>query len=166
MGLITKTRDFWYNIQDNYRLYLNDKKVKKRFPKIIKEVAEERESVFNQYNIRYTDNYNLVVYVITIPEEYQTRGQAWQIMDKLNENSYFISRYLREDLGIGDNLSMPEYFHLEDPSNNDIPSCKYLAVWRFEPQLKSKKIPYIINSGITVGSLGIIGGIISLILLL
>ena len=165
MGLFTKIRDSWYNIQDSYKQYLNDKKAKKRFPKIIKEVAEDRESVFNQYNVKYQNNYKQVIYVITIPEEYQRAGQSWQIMDKLNETSYFISRYLREVLGIGDNLSMPEYFHLEDPSNNDIPSCRYLAMWQYQPVLKSKKIPYIINSGISVSGIGIIGLILGLILL-
>ena len=165
MGLFTKIRDSWYNIQDSYKQYLDDKKAKKRFPKIIKEVAEDRESVFNQYNVKYQNNYKQVIYVITIPEEYQIGGQSWQIMDKLNETSYFISRYLRESLGIGDNLSMPEYFHLEDPSNNSTPSCKYLAMWQYQPVLKSKKIPYIINSGISVSGIGIIGLILGLILL-
>ena len=144
MGLFTKIRDSWYNVQDSYKQYLNDKKAKKRFPKIIKEVAEDRESVFNQYNVKYQNNYKQVIYVITIPEEYQIAGQSWQIMD---------------------NLSMPEYFHLEDPSNNDIPSCRYLAMWQYQPVLKSKKIPYIINSGISVCGIGIIGLILGLILL-
>ena len=165
MGLFAKIKDSWYSVQDSYKQYLNDKKAKKRFPKIIKEVAEDRESVFNQYSVKYQNNYKQVIYVITIPEEYQIAGQSWQIMDKLNETSYFISRYLREVLGIGDNLSMPEYFHLEDPSNNDIPSCRYLAMWQYQPVLKSKKIPYIINSSIFVSSIGIIGLILGLILL-
>lgn len=165
MGLITNIKEGWYNIQDSYKQYLNDKKAKRRFPKTIKKVAEDRESVFNQYNIRYSDNYKQVVYLITIPEEYQTKGQSWQIMDKLNENSYFISKYLREELGIGENLSMPEYYHLEDPSDNNTPSCKYLAIWTYQPVLQTKKIPYIINSSITISGLGIIGGIITLLLL-
>ena len=166
MGLITNIKEKWYNIQDKYEQYLSDKKAKKRFPKIIKEVAEDRESIFNQYNVRYSDNYKQVVYVITIPEEYQLRGQSWQIMDKLNENSYFISKYLRENLEIGDNLSMPEYYHIEDPTMNDIPSCKYLSVWTYRPVLESKKVPYIINSVISITSIGIIGFIIASILLL
>ena len=57
MGLITNIKEKWYNIQDKYEQYLSDKKAKKRFPKIIKEVAEDRESIFNQYNVRYSDNY-------------------------------------------------------------------------------------------------------------
>lgn len=166
MGLISNIRDRWFEIQDTYRQYLTDKKAKKRFPKVIKEVAEDRESVFNQYNIRYSDNYKQVVYVITIPEEYQLKGQSWQIMDKLNENSYFISKYLREDLGIGDHLSFPEYYHLEDPSQNDIPSCKYLSIWTYEPVLKTKKVPYIINTICTALAAGIIGGITALVMLL
>lgn len=165
MGLITKIKESWYNIQDNYKLYLSDKKAKKRFPKIIKEVAENRESVFNQYNVKYQNKYKQVIYVITIPEEYQIGGQAWQIMDKLNETSYFISRYLRDELGIGENLSYPEYFHIEDPTDNNTPSCRYLAMWEYRPALKSKKIPYIVNSIISISSIGIIGFILACILL-
>ena len=41
---IQKIKDFWYNIYDQYVLYFNDKKMKKLFPKIIKEQDNDKES--------------------------------------------------------------------------------------------------------------------------
>lgn len=75
-------------------------------------------------------------------------------MDKLNEMSYFVSKYLREDLKLGDNVTIPEFYHVEDPSSGKPFSCRYLAVWNYQPVLKSKKKIYIVNSIVTtlVGS--------------
>ena len=47
---IQKIKDFWYNIYDQYVLYFNDKKMKKLFPKIIKEQDNDKESFFNEQN--------------------------------------------------------------------------------------------------------------------
>ena len=75
-------------------------------------------------------------------------------MDKLNENAYFVTRYLRDELGFGDNITIPEFYHVEDPSSGKPFSCRYLAVWNYQPVLKSKKKIYIVNSIVTtlVGS--------------
>ena len=154
--IIQKIKDFWYNIHDQYVQYYHDKKMKKRFPQIIKEQDNDQESFFNEQNLRTMNDFKQVVQVIDIPEEYQLKGQQWQIMDKLNERTYFISKYLREDLGFQDNVSNPEYYHIEDPSSNTPFSCRYLAIWKYEPVLQSKKIIYIINSCITILVLGII----------
>lgn len=154
--LFINIKYYWFNIYDQYKQYKKDKKAKKNFPKIIKEAAEDRESIFNQYGLQFYNNYKDVAYVIDIPEEYQLKGQQWQIMDKLNESSYFMSKYLREDLGIGENLSQPEYFHIEDPSSNTPLSCRYLAIWHYADVLENKKIPYIINSIIAIIGISII----------
>ena len=154
--LIQKIKDFWYNIHDQYRQYYHDKKMKKLFPKIIQEQDNDKESFFNEQNLRTLDNFMQVVQVIDIPEEYQLKGQQWQIMDKLNENSYFITKYLRDELGFKDNVSIPEYYHIEDPSSNTPLSCRYLAIWKYVNVLKSKKLIYIINSIISVLILGLI----------
>ena len=75
-------------------------------------------------------------------------------MDKLNEMSYFVSKYLRDDLKLGDNVTIPEFYHVEDPSSGKPFSCRYLAIWNYQPVLKSKKKIYIVNSIVTtlVGS--------------
>ena len=45
-------------------------------------------------------------------------------MDKLNEMSYFVSKYLREDLKLGDNVTITEFYHVEDPSSGKTFSCR------------------------------------------
>ena len=75
-------------------------------------------------------------------------------MDKLNDMSYFVSKYLREDLKLGDNVTIQEFYHVEDTSSGKPFSCRYLAIWYYQPVLKSKKKIYIVNSIVTtlVGS--------------
>ena len=70
------------------------------------------------------------------------------------EMSYFVSKYLHEDLKLGDNVTIPEFYHVEDPSSEKSFSCRYLAIWNYRPVLKSKKKIYIVNSIVTtlVGS--------------
>lgn len=164
MKLFRKIKDYYYYIIDQYHIYFNDKKIKKTFSKQIKEVSNDRESYFNEYNLRSMNDFNQIVQVIDIPEEYQLKGQPWQIMDKLNENTYFTTKYLRENLGFGDNVKNPEYYHIEDPSSNTPLSCRYLAIWEYTPVLKSKKLIYTVNSIITLFTSFIIGGLIFLII--
>ena len=151
-----KILNFWYNIIEQYKLYRLDKKNKKLFPKVIEEENNDRDSLYNKYNLRSLDDYTKVVQIIDIPEEYQLKGQQWQIMDKLNENSYFTTIYLKDTLNFKDNIVNPEYYHIEDPSSNTPLSCRYLAIWQITPVLKSKKLIYIINSILTVLAVSIL----------
>ena len=75
-------------------------------------------------------------------------------MDKLNEMPYFVSKYLREDLKLGDNVTIPEFYHVENPSSEKPFSCIYFAIWNYQPVKKKKKKIYIVNSIVTtlVGS--------------
>lgn len=154
MKLIENIKDWWYSLKEEYHQYSKDKLMQKAFIQVIKEEENDRESFFTANNLRSTDGFTKVVHVIDIPEEYQLKGQPWQIMDKLNEMSYFVSKYLREDLKLGDNVTIPEFYHVEDPSSGKPFSCRYLAVWNYQPVLKSKKRIYIVNSIVTtlVGS--------------
>ena len=164
MNIISKIKNCWYDIVDQYQQFYKDKKVKKSFNKIIKEVSNDRTTYFNEYNLKTLNDFKQVVQVIDIPEEYQLKGQPWQIMDKLNETAYFTTKYLRDDLGFGDNVKNPEYYHIEDPSSNTPLSCRYLAIWEYTPILKSKKLIYIINSIISVLGISGIGGLILLLI--
>ncbi len=159
-----KIINWWFNLKEQYKQYYQDKKAKKLFPKVIEEENNDRESLFNQFNLRTTDNFTKVVYVIDIPEEYQLKGQQWQIMDKLNETSFFISKYLRDNLGFKNNIKIPTYYHIEDPTENNPFSCRYLAVWEISPVLESKKTIYTINSIITTLILTLISSIIYFII--
>jgi hypothetical protein len=154
-----KIINWWFKVQEQYRTLKQDKKIKKLFPKLIQEEVNDPESVFNQYNLRTLNDFTQVVQIIDIPEEYQLKGQQWQIMDKLNENTYFIDQYLRKNLNIQDNLDRPEYYHIEDPSSNTPLSCRYLAIWKYKPVLTSKKTIYTINSIISVFTIGLITGL-------
>ncbi|WQJ52394.1 MAG: hypothetical protein [phage Lak_Megaphage_RVC_AP4_GC26] len=154
MKLFENIKDWWNSFLDDYHQSSKDKLMQKAFIKVIKEEENDRESFFTANNLRSTDGFTKVVHVIDIPEEYQLKGQPWQIMDKLNEMSYFVSKYLREDLKLGDNVTIPEFYHVEDPSSGKPFSCRYLAIWNYQPVLKSKKKIYIVNSIVTtlVGS--------------
>lgn len=154
MKLFENIKDWWNSFLDDYHQSSTDKLIKKAFHKIIQSESNDRNSFFNQSNLRATNNFYEVVQVIDIPEEYQLKGQQWQIMDKLNEMSYFVSKYLRDDLKLGENVTIPEFYHIEDPSSGKPFSCRYLAVWNYQSVLKSKKKIYIVNSIVTtlVGS--------------
>ena len=134
----------------------------KAFVQVIQEEENDRESFFNANNLRSTDGFTKVVHVIDIPEEYQLKGQPWQIMDKLNENAYFVTRYLRDELGFGDNVTSPEFYHIEDPSSGKRFSTRYFGIWSYTPVLKSKKRIYIVNGIISTLIAGIIGGLTAL----
>lgn len=85
-------------------------------------------------------------------------GRDWQIKDKLDDNSYIVSRYLKTKLGYANNIDGPEYYHIEDPTDEHA-STKYIAVWNFVNQLKSKKLIYTINitTGIIITGLILLG---------
>lgn len=161
MKLIENIKNWWYDLKDQYHQLKHDKMMKKAFYQIIKEESNDRESFFNASNLRTTD-FNDVVYVFNIPEEYQLSGQQWQIMDKLHENSFFVNRYLREELKLGDNVSLPEFYHIEDPSSNVPFSCKYMAMWKYTPVLINKKKIYTVNTILSIFIIGIITGIVFL----
>lgn len=154
MKLIENIKDWWYSLKEEYHQYSKDKLMQKAFIQVIKEEENDRESFFTANNLRSTDGFTKVVHVIDIPEEYQLKGQPWQIMDKLNENAYFVTRYLRDELGFGDNVTFPEFYHIEDPSSGKPFSTRYFGIWSYTPVLKSKKRIYIVNSIVTtlVGS--------------
>lgn len=163
MKLIENIKDWWYKLKEEYHQSSKDKQMKKAFAHIIQEEANDRESFFTLNNLRTTDGFTKVVHVIDIPEEYQLKGQPWQIMDKLNENAYFVTRYLRDELGFGDNVSIPEFYHIEDPSSGKPFSTRYVGIWSYIPVLKSKKQIYIVNSIASALIAGIIGGLTVLI---
>ena len=139
MKLIENIKDWWYSLKEEYHQYSKDKLMQKAFIKVIKEEENDRESFFTANNLRSTDGFTKVVHVIDIPEEYQLQGQPWQIMDKLNENAYFVTRYLRDELGFGDNVTSPEFYHIEDPSSGKPFSTRYFGIWSIHQYLNLRK---------------------------
>lgn len=166
MKLIENIKDWWYSLKEEYQQSSKDKLMQKAFVQVIQEEENDRESFFTANNLRSTDGFTKVVHVIDIPEEYQLKGQPWQIMDKLNENAYFVTRYLRDELGFGDNVTSPEFYHIEDPSSGKPFSTRYFGIWSYTPILKSKKRIYIVNSVATALIVGIVSGLTLLTLLM
>ena len=159
MKLIENIKDWWYSLKEEYQQSSKDKLMQKAFVQVIQEEENDRESFFTANNLRSTDGFTKVVHVIDIPEEYQLKGQPWQIMDKLNENAYFVTRYLRDELGFGDNVTSPEFYHIEDPSSGKPFSTRCFGIWSNTPVLKSKKRIYIVNSVASALIAGIVGGL-------
>ena len=119
--------------------YNLDKKYKKQFQEVIREAYEDRESDFNKkFNLKTDNNFLEIALVIDIPEQFQIKGADWQIMDKLNESTYFVTMYLQQDLGFNGYVTYPKYFHIEDPASDGNVSCTYLATWNFAPKLTKK----------------------------
>ena len=156
MNIFKKIKNYISNIISEYKLYNEDKRNRKSFIATVKSELENRGSFFSLYNIRVDrDNYEQVNYLISIPPEFQIAGQDWQIKDKLDENSYIVSRYLKNELGFGNNINGPEYYHLEDPADDNV-STQYLSVWSFTNQIQSKKRIYIINSILSIIGISLI----------
>ena len=77
MKLFENIKDWWNSFLDDYHQSSTDKLIKKAFHKIIQSESNDRNSFFNQSNLRATNNFYEVVQVIDIPEEYQLKGQQW-----------------------------------------------------------------------------------------
>lgn len=157
-------------IEETKNMFLQsslDKENKKKFQEIIQEQFNDRNSKFNEFGLRTDKEFTEIGYVIDIPEEYQSRGKDWQIMDKLNENGYFVTMYLKKELGFENYVSNPKYYHIEDPSDETSLSCSYLATWNYTPMLQkehhNKILKIKVISGIGIG--GIIAGIAALLVL-
>ena len=165
MNIINKIKKFFKSIKDCYKLAKEDKVNKKQFIEQVKSELNNRNSFFSQYNIKVdNDNYTQIVYNINIPPEFQFAGQDWQIKDKLDENAYIVSRFLRINWGYNDNIIGPEYYHIEDPTDMNV-STRYIAVWNFTNKLQSKKPIYIINTISSIILVGLITTIICLCIL-
>lgn len=163
--MLSKIKSWFKKIKEQYRLYKEDKENRKLFVETVKAELSSRDSFFSMYNIRVdNDNYYQIIYPINIPKEFQLAGQDWQIKDKLNEISFIVSRYLKTERGYNKNINDPEFYHLEDPSDDKV-STSYIAVWTFENQLKSKKTIYTINTIGSILSVSFIGYLIWLFII-
>lgn len=162
MKLFKKIREFYFTTLNMYRQIGLDNKNRKLFTKSITEESEDPKSEFIKKNLKVGEDGESIVYVTQVPQEVQNNGQDFLIMDKLNESTYFITEFLKRMMGFNEYVSLPEYYHIEDPSSDDI-SLTYLAVWHYNPMIgKSLKrklylypvvIALIIALGVTVGAI-------------
>ena len=85
-------------------------------------------------------------------------------MEGLYENTYFITDFLKRIVGFNEYVSLPEYYHIEDPSADEV-SLTYLAIWRFNPMVNDRLKKKLYGYPIAIAS-AIITGLCSLFLFL
>ena len=132
MAFFRKIKEFYYETMNMYRQIRLDNKNRELYLRTVREECIDPQSRFVKMNIKLADDQESLVYVTNIPAELQASRNDFMIQERLNENTYFISEFLRKDAGFANYISLPEYFHIEDPSSDDI-SVLYLAVWKFNP---------------------------------
>lgn len=142
MKWLENLKEFYYETVNAYRQIGLDKKYKKEFVRVIHEASADAESPFVKQNFKIGDDGESVFLVTSVPVEFQTSGQDYLIQDKLNENTYFATQFLKREMGGGEYITIPEFYHVEDPSSEEI-SLTYLAVWRFNPMVDDKLKPKI-----------------------
>ena len=136
-----------------------DSKYRKEFTETILRECADPKSAFSKMGLKVGEDEESLIQVTAVPEEVQTLGQDYLIQDKLNEATFFTTKVLKEETGLNDYISLPEYFHIEDPSNTRTVSLTYLAVWHFNPMiddsLKKKVLGTIYSMGTAIaGGLG------------
>ena len=131
---------------------------RKRFIAAIESQCYDPRSAFVKMGLKPSEDGESLIQIVSVPEEVQLNGQDFVIQDKLNETTFFTTKILRESTDLNDYITVPEYFHVEDPSNDNAVSLTYLAVWHFNPMVSDnlKKKTYAVLS--TVGA-ALIGGI-------
>ena len=155
MNVFKKIKEWFINIFNMYRQIMLDNKNHEIFIKTIKSECYDRKSNFVKLGIKLNSDGESLVYVIKIPLEVQSLGQDFMIMDKLNEGSYFITDFLKNQAGFMGYVTLPEYFHIEDPTTDSV-STTYIAVWKFNPMISlslKKKLyayPSVILTVITI----------------
>lgn len=113
-----------------YSEYKRTKSEYERFKKTIKDLSFDRQSKFNELKLTVSEDGLKVEKRVDVPENFQISGEDWQIYDKLNENVFKSNLYLREELGFGDRMMSPEFWHVEDPEDTERDSCTYIAQWK------------------------------------
>ena len=129
-----------------------DSKYRKRFSQTIESQCYDPRSAFVKMGLKPGDDGESLIQVVSVPEEVQLNGQDFLIQDKLNEATFFTTKILRESTNLNDYITVPEYYHVEDPSNDNAVSLTYLAVWHFNPMVDDslKKKTYAVLS--TIGA--------------
>ena len=132
MNIFKKLREFYFETLNMYRQIRLDSKNYKLYLRTIREECADPKSPFVKMNFKLGDDNKTIVYVTSIPAELQSTRNDFMIQDKLNENTYFLTQFLKNEAGFANYISLPEYFHIEDPSSDEI-SVLYLAAWHFNP---------------------------------
>lgn len=124
----------WFSRQISlWRQMREDSKCLDKFIDAIEEQCSDRESAFSKANLKPGEDGESLVLVTGVPQEVQTNGQDYLIQDKLDENTFFVTEMIKQETGLNDYILKPDYYHVEDPTNDRTVSLTYLAVWTFSP---------------------------------
>ena len=118
---------------NDIRMLFLDIKNKKLFKKDMISEREDPKSAFNSYNMVINPDYTIISSIVSIPEAFQIGAiNDIERMNKLKELTNPMMTYLSVNLGWSEYLLMPEYYHIEDPSDEH-ESLTYLVMWKFQP---------------------------------
>ena len=165
-NIFSKIGDWFQEQVNTLRQARKDSRALDTFMDYIEEECMDRESVFSKMNLKAGEDGETLVLVTSVSEEVQMNGQDYLIEDKLNENTHFITEEIRKETGLYDYILRPDYFHVEDPSNDRAVSLTYLAVWRFHPivsESTKKKVYTYLWSAIGTISAAVAGGLLLLL---
>lgn len=160
MGFFNRLVKTYKDVVNIYKQMRLDRILFRRYKELLVDQFSRRDSEFVKIGLRMNDDMETISYTFKIPEEFQTCGQDWMIMDKLNENTHFITEFLKTKAGFQNYITpVPEFYHVEDPSTSDL-SLTYIAMWKFNPMiqgsLKTKAIIGLVAGCIIL--IGLIGG--------
>lgn len=151
---------------ENIKQIKIDKKNWEIWKKEIQAEIDNPNSNFHTYKMNISDDYKTLSAVLTIPENFQIGASDAIKYSKLNEESFYITKYIQE-LNWGEYFYWPKYYYVESElDENDKPinakdqvSCTYLAVWDFLPihktynKFKEKLIAFFCINAALLGSL-------------
>lgn len=134
MKLLSKIKENIMNTINVFRQIKLDNEYYKEYIDGMRKESQNMDSEFAKYDLKISDDGKFITFLVTLPEQFAS-ATDYMIYEKLNETTFFITNYLKNNFGFGDYLSLPEYYHLEDPTNPNVASTSYLAQWTFQPMI-------------------------------
>lgn len=124
--------NFISNYIDEWKVVVSDIRNRRLFKRDIEDEVNTKDSKWHAYKLGVDKDYRRISAVIDVPAHFQISGSDVDIRNKLNELARPITMYLGNELRWGEYLYAPEYYHLEDPSD-DSESLTYIAIWTYMP---------------------------------
>ena len=141
MGWFKKFKEKCSEIWNIYKQIRQDDVYYKEYLQGMRNESQNFESQFAHYDLKISDDGEYITHLIHLPSQFLS-ATDYMIFEKLNDATYFITEYLRNNFGLGQYVSVPTFYHVEDPTTPDVDSTAYLAQWTFqpiiEPEMKSK----------------------------
>lgn len=121
-----------------YRQINLDRKYRKEYKKRIAEFALAPTSDFVKFGLKIGSDQETLSSLVQLPNEFSLADE-YTIYEKLNDITIHITNYLRDVAGFNFYVSLPEFYHLEEPGRPDNLSLSYIAVWNFQPMIQDDR---------------------------